>query len=84
MALVKPRKIDADQIVADLLAQRPEPADKAEVLNGLRELLKPYEERYNLPSDRLFAAVAAGELTETLDVCDWMIHYGIFLDVQAR
>ena len=84
MALVKSRKADADAIVADLLARRPEASDKTEVLNELRKILKPYEDRYNLPSDRLFAAVAAGELAETLDVCDWMIHYGIFLDVQAR
>jgi hypothetical protein len=84
MARVTPREADADAIVADLLARHPAPTDKAEVLSEFRKILKPYEVRYGLPSDRLYAAVASGELAETLDVCDWMIHYGIFLDVQAR
>ncbi len=84
MAFVKPRKADADQIVADLLAQRPKVADNAEALKELRELLKQYEDRYNLPSNQLHAALETGELAETLDVCDWLIHYSIFLRVQSR
>jgi hypothetical protein len=84
MALVKPRKTDADQVVADLLARRPEADDNAKALDELGKLLKQYEDRYDLPSDRLHAAVESGELTESLDVCDWLIHYAIFLRVQAR
>ena len=79
MALMKPAQTGDNQAVADLLAKRPTAAENARAMSELEQLLKDYEDRYDLPSDRLKAALDAGEITETLDVCDWLIHYSIYL-----
>jgi hypothetical protein len=84
MALPKPRQAGWEQSLEAFLAQRPDAAESAVGIAALRERVKRYEERYGLPSERLHAAVASGELAETLDVCDWLIHYDILLHVEGR
>lgn len=84
MAPVETCRADADQLLTDLLAQRPAESDSAQVVIELRQSLKQYEDRYNVPSDRLHAALEAGDLTETLDVCDWLIQYSMLLRAEAR
>jgi hypothetical protein len=84
MALPKPGQSKSERSIEEFLARRPNAAESAAAIAELRETVKRYEERYNLPSDRLHAAVAAGEISETLDVCDWLIHYDMLLHVEGR
>ncbi len=35
------------------------------------------ERRYNLSSDQIHAAIDAGTLEETLDVCNWILDYDL-------
>ena len=84
MALPKPSRSGSNRSLEELLAQRPDASETPAAILALRETVKRYEERYNLPSDRLHAALAAGDITETLDVCDWLIHYDILLHVEER
>lgn len=79
MALPKPGQSERERSLEEFIAQRPDSSEDASAITVLRETVKRYEERYNLPSDRLHAALAAGEITETLDVCDWLIHYDMLL-----
>jgi hypothetical protein len=53
-------------------------------MDQLRRSLKQFEDHYRIPSHRLHAALDAGELTETLDVCDWLILYSVLLRVEGR
>jgi hypothetical protein len=82
--VAKTGTIRIDAFGRGVFAQRPDASESVAALAELREKVKRYEERYNLSSDRLHAAVASGELTETLDVCDWMIHYDILQYVEGR
>lgn len=84
MALRSSCRTDDDQSPNDLLAQRPHESDNARVVSELRRSVKRYEDRYNLPSDLLQAALTAGEISETLDVCDWLIQYSMLLRAEAR
>jgi hypothetical protein len=83
MATTSTCRGETEELVTELLARRPEEIDDAQFLLELRRSLKQYEDRYNLPSDRLHAALAAGDLTETLDVCDWLIQYSLLLRAEA-
>jgi hypothetical protein len=84
MALRSSCQTEDNQSPNELLAQRPHEPDNASVVSELRRSVKSYEDRYNMPSDRLEAALAAGEITETLDVCDWLIQYSMLLRAEAR
>lgn len=84
MAITSSCRADTDRSQVDLLVQRPLASDNAQVVIELRRSLKRYEDRYNIPSDRLQAALDAGDISETLDVCDWLIQYSILLRAEAR
>lgn len=84
MALPRPKQSEWGHSLEEFVAQRPGATESAAAITELREKVKQYEDRYNLPSDRLHAAVASGELEETLDICDWLIHYDILQYVEWR
>jgi len=41
----------------------------------LRREIRVYEERYEIPSDRLEDALVRGEIRETAEVANWVIAY---------
>ena len=84
MALRSTCRTDTEQSPAELLLQRPVGTDRTQILIELRRTLQQYEERYRIPSHRLRAALDAGELTETLDVCDWIILYSVLLHAEGQ
>ena len=84
MATKSSCRTTTDQSSNDLLAQRPLASDDVRAVIELRRSVKSYEDRYNMPSDRLQAALAAGDISETLDVCDWLIQYSMLLRAEAR
>lgn len=43
------------------------------LLRELRDKMRRYEARYELPSSRVEDEVASGRLRETAEVCDWLI-----------
>jgi predicted transcriptional regulator len=49
--------------------------NRQRLLKELRAVLHAYEARYELPSDRLEAELAAGRIRETEEVCDWLISW---------
>jgi hypothetical protein len=84
MALRATCRTEPDQSPAELLLQRPAGTDRAQILIELRRTLQQYEDRYHIPSHRLRAALDAGELTETLDVCDWLMLYSVLLHAEGQ
>lgn len=54
----------------------------------LRGEIRIFEERYELPSDRLEGALTRGEIRETAEVVEWLIAYRTLRDIsderQAR
>ncbi|HEX5498847.1 MAG TPA: hypothetical protein VFX03_06465 [Thermomicrobiales bacterium] len=41
----------------------------------LRQRIRAYEERYQIRSDEVHAAIDSGRLVETEEVCDWIMDY---------
>ena len=84
MASRKPGQSSSEQAFEEFLARRPSAAESAAAVTDLRDKVRQYEERYNLPSIASTRRSRQGELAETLDVCDWMIHYDILQYVEGR
>ena len=51
--------------------------------DALRQRIRVYEERYQIRSDEVHAAIDSGRLVETDEVCDWIMDYE-FLQRSAR
>lgn len=78
MALVISPTADAVQKeISRLLAQRDDPEEQARLLNETREIVAAFEKQFGLPSDQIHAAIDAGELIETEEVCHWIFQYNI-------
>ena len=74
----------ADQMLTELLAQRPASLDAAQAVRELRRRVKHYEDRYGIPSDRLHQAIEAGDMVEDLEVSRWIFQYTLLLRAEAR
>ena len=86
MALVSSNKIDREieQQLLELLKGRYDFQSQETMLGEIRESVKQYEQRYGLSSDCVHNAIDAGELTEDLDVCDWIFQYNLLRRVEAK
>ena len=84
MSLASTCRSKDEEDLADFLARRPAHATNGQFLESTRRDLQRYEERYGILSHQLQDAVRSGELAEDLDVCDWLILYGLLLRAEAR
>ncbi|HEU5422125.1 MAG TPA: hypothetical protein VFU72_01165 [Nitrolancea sp.] len=67
--------MDPQTLVEELLRQRDVLRAHTNLVETLSTSIQEYERRYSLSSDQLHAAIEAGQLQETEEVCDWIIDY---------
>ncbi len=63
------------KLATELLKQRASLVRSCQRRAELEARVKGYEQRYGIPSRSIHAAINRGELTETHDVCRWIIDY---------
>ena len=66
-----------EQLAEELLRQSHVPGRHSAYLATLEVRVAMAERRYNLASDQIHAAIDAGKLEETLEVCNWIIDYDL-------
>ena len=84
MALKAPRQDDFTSHGDDFLALQPSSSANDQALGELRRRIQQYEEHYNLSSEDLHQAVTTKQLSETLDVCDWLIEYSVLVRAESK
>jgi hypothetical protein len=73
-----------EQLIEKLLEQRHNVQEQERMLAELRESVRQYEERYGMSSECIHTAIDGGELTEDLDVCDWIFQYELLRRAEAK
>jgi hypothetical protein len=69
-----------------MTVRTPAPAVQVPIEVGIRRLerrVRLMERRYEMPSEEALAAVRAGTMRETLEVCNWLIFYRVLQDLRA-
>lgn len=61
----------ADDLLRELALLR----QIAQRREALRQRIAAYEDRYQIRSDDIHTAIDSGRLTETEEVCDWIMEY---------
>lgn len=64
-----------DERVEEILRQRDDPELMARNRAKIDARIKKYEAQYGMKSDEVHDAIERGDLTETLEVCDWIMDY---------
>ena len=82
MSLTSSRQADIERRVSELLAHRYDLEGQAQLLDELRQRVKTYEAQYGIPSERIHAAIEAGELDEDRDVGHWIFAYSLLCRVE--
>lgn len=84
MALVSSDRITTvERLMKQLEASRDPQAQEA-CLAELRANVKRCEERFGMSSDRVHAAIDAGELIEDLEVGHWLFQYDLLQSVEEE
>ena len=60
-----------------LLLQRNDGIRKGQHVRALRSQIAAYEAAFGIPSAQVHAAIENGTLTETKDVCSWIMAYDV-------
>lgn len=76
-------KQDRTELVNDLLSRRRLLQDFVERRNALRQEVADYERKFGIPSSELHTALRHGQLTETGEVCRWIISYELLQDLET-
>jgi hypothetical protein len=79
MALAVPTAGNASERVAAILIQLLDEAAQARTIDHIRARVTEFERQYNVASQDLHAAIDAGKLEESHDVCEWLIDYELLL-----
>ncbi|HEV2107711.1 MAG TPA: hypothetical protein VGR16_05565 [Thermomicrobiales bacterium] len=73
-----------EEQATELLRQMNDPVLAQKRLSELVERVKQYEEKYQLDSRLIHDAIDNGQLTETLEICHWIIDYDLLTRAKAR
>ncbi len=66
---------DMAALADELLAHRSDPQRQAAYVLQLRQRVRGYEIAFQMPSERVHAAIEDGTLRETHEVCRWIMDY---------
>lgn len=80
MALSERRRrqaTDVAKLTRELLRQRDTVIEHGPRRAELEARIKDYEARYRRPSDSIHDAIDRGEITETQEVCRWIMDYDV-------
>lgn len=66
-------ELDAPTLAAELIHRRAILLEHTQTLERLRARVEGFERRYGIPSAEVHAAIEAGRLRETDEVCDWIL-----------
>jgi hypothetical protein len=82
MALAVIRPVDLQQRMRDLFAQLDNEQAQVRLIDETRQRVKHYEDLYGIASQNIHRAIDAGELAETLEVCQWIFDYNLLRRVE--
>lgn len=77
MVLSHSESRDEQRLVAQLLGQLQVIDEHMEYLRQVMDRVQAMEQRYGIASADIHSAIEAGEIRETLDVCNWIMDYEI-------
>ena len=63
------------QWAAEILHQQEIIQSYLDRLKEIESHVRAFESQFGIPSERIHEAIDAGELTETEDVCEWIMEY---------
>jgi hypothetical protein len=84
MILIDRSRQSPDDMARELLQEAEILRRHAEDIAALRARIAAYERQFGLPSSKIHAAINAGSLQETREVCDWIMDYELLERVQSQ
>ncbi len=69
----------ADRMAAEIARKFRDASEHERVVAKLRSRVQAYERQFNIRSCDIHRAIDAGELTETSEVCRWIMDYDVLV-----
>lgn len=84
LAVLPPPNTEAELRALQLLRQLEDHQLQENALVELNHRVEQFEQQFGFPSEEAARAISTGHLTESHEVCQWMLDYKLLLRLGAR